>query len=410
MFCNAINFLVEQCGSSVVLCTATQPLFGKVDKEKGALKLSEENEIIPDVSQLFSDLKRVDVIDKRKTAGWHDEEIAELAIDETRKTGSCLVIVNMKQSARSVFHVVKKNIGSYSYEIKCFHLSTSMCPHHRKKVLRRIKRRLLTGYPTICVSTQLIEAGVDIDFGAVIRFNAGLDSIAQAAGRCNRNDSRDTGHVYIVNPAEEKIKYLKEIAVGQEKTKRVLNDFSNAPDKYQNNCIGLDLLEWYYENFFYDRKSEMSYPVPSERAGRDDTLLELLSTNSLATGEYARTHKKMPDIFLRQSFMMAAELFHAIDAPTQSVIVRFGDGGKETVEQLCAAFNVKKQYRLIRKAQQYTVNLFPNEFKKLSDADVLRPVQPETEIWFLIDNRYYSDDFGIVTEPMGTSAEEFLYV
>ena len=85
LFCNAINFLVHQCGSSIVLCTATQPLLGQVDPIKGALSISKNNEIVTDVQRLFTELKRVEAIDSRKVQGWADDEVANLAIRELGK-------------------------------------------------------------------------------------------------------------------------------------------------------------------------------------------------------------------------------------------------------------------------------------------------------------------------------------
>ena len=326
MFCNAINFLVNQCGSSIILCTATQPLLGKVNPLRGALALTPAKEIVADVQKLYSDLKRVNVLDSRKPCGWTDEEIAELAVHEVEKTGSCLIIVNMKKSARSLFAAIRGKTAA-----ECFHLSTGMCPAHRKKVLNAIRERIKpeNNLPTICVSTQLIEAGVDVDFGSVIRYNAGLDSIAQAAGRCNRNGIRDCGTVYIVNPAEEKIDCLKDIAIGREKTERVLSDFKDNPEQYKNDRIGPDLLAWYYRNYFFERKKDMEYPVSSRENGRDDTLLNLLSINQLSIQDYKRTHNnEYPPLELRQSFMTAEKLFKSIDAPTHSVIVQYEEAGR----------------------------------------------------------------------------------
>ena len=137
---------------------------------------------MPDVKGLFDDLKRVEVMNRRKPGGWSDEEIARLALDEVGKSGSCLVIVNTKKSAQALYRLCLEAAG-----IQTFHLSTSMCPTHRKEMLNEIRKLLADKSPVLCVSTQLIEAGVDVDFGAVIRYTAGLDSIAQAAGRCNRN-------------------------------------------------------------------------------------------------------------------------------------------------------------------------------------------------------------------------------
>lgn len=395
LFNNAINFLVDHCGSSVVLCTATQPLLGSVDEKKGALKLSEENELMPDVGKLFVDLKRVYVHDCRKSPGWTYPEIAVLAVEQVEKNGSCLVVVNIKKAARIICEEAKKD------GLEAFHLSTGMCPAHRKQVLKTIRQRLIDKKPILCVSTQLIEAGVDVDFRSVIRMLAGLDSIAQAAGRCNRHGSPEIGNVFVVNPLEENLDYLKDIAVGKEKTNRVLDDYKSDPSKYDSDIIGPKILEWYYQNYFYKQKEEMAYKVSAKACGRDDTLLGLLSNNALAL---VREDLKMN--FLRQSFMTAAKLFRSIDAPTRSVIVRYGDDGKDLVNQLCSAFEVEKQYALIKKAQQYSVNLFPYEFEKLSQQNALYRVQEETEIFYL-DNKYYSEQFGLSMEPI--NKEEFLH-
>ncbi|OPY84553.1 MAG: helicase Cas3 [Syntrophus sp. PtaU1.Bin208] len=390
MFNNAINFLVNQCGSTAVLCTATQPLLGSVDEKKGALKLSEENELMPDVDKLCADLKRVHVHDCRKSSGWCYPEIAALAAEQVKKNGSCLVVVNTKKAARFIFEEAQ-NAG-----FETFHLSTGMCPVHRKKTLKAIQQKLKDKEPVLCISTQLIEAGINIDFRSVIRMLAGLDSITQAAGRCNRHGSPELGNVFVVNPAEEKLEFLKDIAVGKEKSNRVLDDYRDDPSKYDGDVIGPKMLKWYYQNYFYDRKDVMDYPVYAER---NDSLLNLLSSNGNAVSEYRRVQKILPEIFLRQSFMNAAKLFKSIDAPTRSVLVRYGDEGKELVNQLCAAFEVDKQYALIKKAQQYSVNLFPYEFEKLGKHDALYRVQEDTEIFYL-DDRYYSETFGISMEPI----------
>jgi len=399
MFNNAINFLVNQCGSTVVLCTATQPLLGSVDEKKGVLKLIEQNELMPDVDKLFADLKRVYVHDCRKSSGWSFQEIAALAVEQVKKDGSCLVVVNTKKAARLTF----KEAQNAGFEV--FHLSTGMCPAHRKKTLKAIHQQLADKDPVLCISTQLIEAGVNIDFRSVIRMLAGLDSITQAAGRCNRHGSSDLGNVFVVNPAEENLDFLKDIAVGKEKSNRVLDDYRDNPSKYDSDVIGPKMLEWYYQNYFYERKDAMDYPVVD--AGRNDTLLNLLASNSNAVGEYGRVQKILPEIFLRQSFMNAAKLFKSIDAPTRSVLVGYGDEGKELVNQLCAAFEVDKQYALIKRAQQYSVNLFPYEFEKLKKEDALYRVQEDTEIFYL-DDRYYSETFGISMEPI--NKEVFLNV
>ncbi|MBN1364452.1 MAG: CRISPR-associated helicase Cas3' [Syntrophaceae bacterium] len=390
LFNNAINFLVDHCGSTVVLCTATQPLLSSVDKKKGALNLSKENELMPDINKLFADLKRVHLHDRRKSSGWAYPEIAALAVEQVKENRSCLVVVNLKKAARAIFEETQKN----GFDV--FHLSTGMCPAHRKQVLGVIRRKLDDKTPILCVSTQLIEAGVDISFQTVIRMLGGLDSIAQAAGRCNRHGSPETGNVFIVNSAEENLQHLDDIAVGKEKSNRVLDDFKSDPLKFGEDIISPAMLKWYYNNYFYGRKDIMDYPV---HAGRKDTLLNILSSNNLAVADYQRVNKTMPAINLRQSFMTAAQLFRSIDAPTRSVIVKYDKEGSEIVGQLCSAFDVEKQYALMKKAQQYSVNLFPHEFEKLKNQNALYPVQEGTEIFYL-DNQHYSKITGVSLEPV----------
>ena len=172
----------------------------------------------PDVS---SALKRVAVNDQRKAGGWSDQEVADLALAEVQASGSCLVIVNTKASARRIFELCPTAMEPDLV----FHLSTDMCPAHRKARLAALLVRLKADQPTLCVSTQLIEAGVDVDFGSVIRFMAGLDSIAQAAGRCNRNGLRATGSVHVVNPQVESLDKLPDILQGRNAALRVLDEF-----------------------------------------------------------------------------------------------------------------------------------------------------------------------------------------
>lgn len=395
MFSNAINYLVEHCGSSVVLCTATQPLLNRVDQNKGALRFTKEDEIMPDVERLFEELKRVEVLNRRKPGGWSHEEVARLALDEVGLSGSCLVIVNTKKSAQALFQLCRQEA-----EIPTYHLSTNMCPAHRKEILGKIRALLDKTSPVLCVSTQLVEAGVDIDFGSVIRFTAGLDSIAQAAGRCNRNASRQSGRVHVVNPSDESVDMLKDIQCGKGVTERLLSAVDEGLEKFDGDLLGPDAMARYFDYYFFARRDEMEYPVSAQAVGHEDTLLNLLSVNSIALSEFGRTHGVAPNIYLRQSFMTAAKAFKAIDAPTRGVIVPYGQAGKNLVGQLCGAFEVEKQYKLLRKAQQYTVNVFPHLLNQLQEQQAVRPIQDGLDILYL-DTCYYSQDFGLGSTPDG---------
>lgn len=394
LFNNAINFLVEQCGSTVVLCTATQPLLDQVEPKKGALRISAGNELMPDIKRLFDELKRVEIKNNHKPGGWSNDEIAILALDETRRAGSCLVIVNTKNTAQTLYRFCKKQ-----NDISVYHLSTNMCPAHRRVILSEIREQLEKNLPTLCFSTQLIEAGVDVDFGAVIRFTAGLDSIAQAAGRCNRNGRVERGYVHVINPKDENLDMLPEIRIGQEKARRILDEYEDNPAVFSNDRIGLEAMKRYYRYYFFDRQNEMDYPLSAKSIGHDDTMINLLSSNSLAVSEYSKQTGQAPNMYLHQSFMSAAKAFKAIVAPTRGVIVQYGKEGQAIVAELCAAYLPDKQFELLRCAQQFTVNVFPNVLERLEKQNAVKEIQEGAGILYL-DHRYYSDEFGLSETPV----------
>lgn len=384
LFCNAINFLVSHAGATTILCTATQPLLDKVKSpEKGQLNIPKENELVDDVAILFEKLKRVSISNKvRIDGGWSATELTDLAIAEYEQKGSCLVVVNTKKWAQQLYVACKDRVDRGSL----FHLSTSLCPAHRKEILARVRQRLDDNLPVLCFSTQLIEAGVDVDFASVIRFLAGLDSIAQAAGRCNRNKKWEQSIVHVVNPDQEAIDQLDDIREGRDKSLRILSEKKDA------DLLDPEVMKLYFSYYFYSRAAEMDYPVSPRQAGRQDSLLSLLSDN-------CRNIARTKPLQLRQSFGTAGKIFQAIDAPTQAVIVPYGEG-KEIIAGLCAAFDPAKAHQLLKRAQKYSVNVFPNVMQKLKEVQAVRPVQKGEEIYYL-DGRYYSQDFGLSNEDIG---------
>ncbi|OYV91355.1 MAG: CRISPR-associated helicase/endonuclease Cas3 [Acidiphilium sp. 37-60-79] len=394
MFNNAINFLVEQCGSSVVLCTATQPLLNGVNPQKGAARFQSGDEIMPDAKHLFDALRRVEIRSSCRPGGWSDNDVAQLAAEEITAVGSCLVIVNTRKAALSLYQACA---GRGDQEI--YHLSTAMCPVHRRIVLAEIHQRLADNAPTLCISTQLIEAGVDVDFGAVIRHVAGLDSIAQAAGRCNRNGRQARGRVHVINPAEEGLTRLNDIRIGREKALRVLDEFAHDPAAFNADLLGPKAMNAYFRYYFFERANEMDYQVLSTGATRDETLLRLLADNHFAVDEYMQRRGSAPPNLLRQAFMTAATAFKAIDAPTRSLIVQFGPEGKELVAELCCAEHPEQQFGLLRRAQQYSINVFPYVFDKLLKIGVILEISEGVGIYYL-NEAYYSNAFGLSDTPV----------
>ncbi|MCK5542680.1 MAG: CRISPR-associated helicase Cas3' [Desulfobacterales bacterium] len=379
LFCNGLQFLVDYARTSAILCTATQPLLNNLNPEYSQLRMPDNHELVDNKAELFTQLKRVGIVNKVCPQGWTEIDLTKLAIQQLEEKGNCLIIVNTKKWAQKLYELCQNGVDDHSI----FHLSTSLCPAHRKKILTLVRQRLDAGLPVLCISTQLIEAGVDVDFNSVIRFLAGLDSIAQAAGRCNRNGNLSMAQVFVVNPQDEAIDMLDDIKEGRDKALRI---FSENKD---GNLLNPDVMNQYFSYYFYDRAQLMTYPLTEKQAGRQDTLLSLLSDNSRNVG------RSKQGINLQQSFKTAGRAFKAIDAPTQAVIVPYGKG-RDIIGELCADFEPAKAWKLIKQAQQYSVNVFPNAWRKLQDADAVTSIQGE-EIYFL-DERFYSNDFGLATE------------
>ena len=400
MFNNAINFLIDLCFSTVIFCTATQPLLHGVEPSKGAVPYFDAMEIV-DYPPLFDALKRVVVQDCLKTGGWTEEDLTERIKVLLQNKGSVLVVTNTKTNAKRLY----ESCNALSENV--FHLSTNMCPRHRKTILSQVIDCLdpSNPKPVICISTQLIEAGVDVDFGAVIRCLAGLDSIAQAAGRCNRNGRQEgQGIVQIVNMQNENLDKLPEIRIAQGVTLRILGEYKKNPADFDKDRIGHKAMKRFYKYYFYKRAHEMSYPVSRKKLGRDDNLLSLLSTNQQSVDEYKRQHGS-PSIYMRQSFKTADKHFRVIDAPTEAIIVKYNKEAKLIIAKLSAKLSLKEERALLKTAQQYSVNIFPYMIKKLQEKKALFQTYEESEIWYL-DNQYYSKDFGVSLEPV--SEMEFL--
>ncbi|MDD2620953.1 MAG: CRISPR-associated helicase Cas3', partial [Syntrophomonadaceae bacterium] len=188
IFNSAINFLANICNATIVLCTATQPLLSETEMP---LKLSENPNMMANMHWKFEQFKRVKLVDERLIGGYSAATLKDFILDKMDKVESVLVILNTKNAAKKVFNELKKANTDLPKEKQSliYHLSTNMCPSHRMKSLEDM-RECLGHQRVICISTQLIEAGVNISFGCVVRSLAGLDNIAQAAGRCNRHGEK----------------------------------------------------------------------------------------------------------------------------------------------------------------------------------------------------------------------------
>jgi CRISPR-associated endonuclease/helicase Cas3 len=358
------------------------------------LTIAPEYQIIQNPQELFEKLKRVEVHDERKPGGWTNAEIADLAERALREKGSVLIVVNTRPSALAVYQEIKsRNLG-----VPLYHLSTNMCPAHRMAVLERhIKRKLKDKEPVICVSTQLIEAGVDIDFGAVIRSLAGLNSIAQSAGRCNRHGMReDGGSVWVVNPQEENLSSLPDIQSGRDHAETILRFYEKNPEGYDRDSIGLKAIAKYYQMYFNRHANELNYHVPKgKELNHDDNLFNLLGRNSHAY------KGQVDEASLKQSFMTASKIFCVIDSPTIGVIVPYEEG-KEIITALCGDIDMRQKRELLTRAQRYSVQLYlgrNGQFEKLQKKGAIHQIKDD-QIFYLVPH-HYDKEIGWSEEPTG---------
>lgn len=398
LFCNVLNWLTAFGKSTAVLCTATQPLLGESGLQNfpegkresiaalGLLRLPENAEIMgkhQDLDRLFADLSRVEIRFNEKAGGWNVEEAGVFLLEQFQTTPSCLFIVNTKKWAQELYqYCQRQNVPPEAL----FHLSTNQCAAHRKAIFDTIKARLENKQPVICISTQLIEAGVDISMACVIRALGGMDSIAQAAGRCNRHGEKDgKGQVWVLNLQEQDFtRILPDIQAGKTHAERVFRDL-----------VGRDILqpaamERYFEYYFYQRSDEMSYSVKNSATG---SLLDWLSDNALNPYGEKNNKRSKPLPLLMQSFKSAGRAFQAIDAPTHAVIVPYGEGA-ELIAKLCGEWNPQEMYHTLQKAQRYSVNVFPKVWDKLQKENALHETIEGSGIYYLKE-RHYNDEFGL---------------
>ena len=398
LFCNVLNWLTTFGKSTAVLCTATQPLLGELGLQnfpeekresisvRGLLRLSENAEIMgkhQDLDKLFDELSRVEIQFNERLGGWNVEEAGTFLLKQFQTTQSCLFIVNTKKWAQELYQYCK------AQNVPCealFHLSTHQCAEHRKAIFDTIKGRLKNGEPVICISTQLIEAGVDISMACVIRALGGLDSIAQAAGRCNRHGEKEgKGQVWVLNLQEQDFtQILPDIQAGKTHAERVFRDFAGQ------DILQPAAMERYFEYYFYQRSDEMVYSIQNSATG---SLLDWLSDNAL--NSYSEKNNKRSKQFplLMQSFKSAGRVFQAIDAPTHAVIVPYGEGA-ELIAKLCGEWNPQEMYHTLQKAQRYSVNVFPKVWDKLQKENALHETIEGSGIYYLKE-RHYNDEFGL---------------
>lgn len=342
----AIAELVRAYNATAVLCTATQPAIDEMLLEYS--KKESVVELCPDVDGMFEKFRRTSFEKEGRLTT--DELVSRLESQQ-----QVLCIVNTRKFAQEVYEALPSE-GR-------FHLSTLMCPVHRKQKLDEIRERLKSGKTCRVVSTSLIEAGVDVDFPRVFREMAGLDSILQAAGRCNREGKR-SAESSIVTVFESENKVNKLIAVNRDAAEETVRDWT------QPNTTST--IERYF------------------KAYRD------FLRNDDKSGVIAASEKGISGCGL--PFEWIAKEFKLIDQNTFTVYISVGEG-KELISRLREG---ERSRELYRKAGMYSVSIYENHFNALINAGAAEPFGDDAAI--LTDLSLYSDEKGLATDVRDGSA------
>ncbi len=354
---DVLQLLTNHYGVSLVLSTATQPALATLIDGHGRTLLrgfDKTQEIMPDVADLYRRLARVDVekpSDLTERTSW--ENIAQ----EVSDLDSVLIIVNTRRDCRTLFELLPKGT---------IHLSGLMCGEHRSQVIAQIKQKLKEGEGVRVVSTQLVEAGVDLDFPVVYRALAGLDSIAQAAGRCNREGRLERGRVVVFVPPNAPPRGM--LRQAEQATVSVWHGWEANPLDHK-------LYSRYFEQYFnVDKDKYGVIPLLTKDAG--DCVIQ---------------------------FRSAAEKFRIIDdSATVQILVPFDDASEKLLNSLSI---VGPKREIMRKLQRYCVTLYNLEFDKLKNLGAVEEVHPG--IYALCASNAYDKVMGLQTvEAICLSAPE----
>ncbi len=338
---DVLKQLVADYGVTAVLCTATQP----------ALSIPGSREIVLDVAREFATVaNRCEVLmpPSRDALPW------EALADALKTHTQVMAIVNRRDDAENLARLVGDG---------CLHLSARMCAAHRSSVIAEVKRRLVAGERCRLVATQLVEAGVDLDFPDVYRAFAGADSMAQAAGRCNREGKRPTGTLHVFIPPSEPPKGMLLLA------KRIAETMWTE--------ASLDLRDHTTFRDYFDR------------------LYRRVETG----GEVLAAEREL-------NFEEAARLFRMIDESGESVVAPYCDADARLTDIRRDGIS-----RLaLRRLQPYTVNLYPQEVRRLAEAGAIERI--EDRLWCVVkgfEHVYDSQRFGFGWKgPIAAEPEELI--
>ena len=369
----AINFLSNICNTTFVLCSATQPC---LENTKHSLLYTNPIDIVPYKKEIWEIFERTSLKDEGRLTM---DEIIKLSKEVYQNSDNLLIVCNKRSEANLIFREISLEFDN------CYHLSASMCTKHRRDVLKKVKNELKNGVKVVCVSTQVIEAGVDISFDRVIRFVAGMDSIVQSAGRCNRNKEKKLGFVHIVNCCDENLMNLREIQYGKDTTTKLLYRFSNDKKSFDNDLMSDKSIKWYYRELFYSQNEIKGYHDYYIKK-YETSIYEMLSENLRFTSSTDS------DYYLQSALKTAGEEFTVFDKETHNVVVDYDGESERLIKDLIEEENVDILYlqKWLKKIKPYLISMYDYQLDKLSD------VIYQVEGIKILNKDYYDKQMGVV--------------
>lgn len=361
--------LATRYGVSFVFSSATQPAFRKSPSLPDGFEPDEMHEIIPKATAVYRALRRVDYTFESTTLNWN--EMSERLLAEQQ----CLCIVNLTRQAYELWKELDSKITTP--EERPIHLSSAMCPAHRLAVIRHIRRLLHAGKPCRVISTQLIEAGVDVDFPVVWRAIGPLDSIVQAAGRCNREGGPVRGRVHVFTPAENRL-----------------------PGGIYNTATGQSV------NTLATLQGDGNEDV-SEILANDPHLFRdyFTALYQLAETDGADIQRERREL----RFRTVSEKAKVIDNGGRGIVIPIGKG-KHIIESVRRREVSSGEPRFtrqdLRALQRYMVNIREKDFAFLHGHRLLSELLPNLDV-FVLDMAQYDKNLGVLKPEQSPTMETF---
>jgi len=394
------NFLVHIMNCDIIHCTATQPNFDNKDTLKYPCLYGDESgqkSMVESIKncQVFHRVDYYNLMGEDFDEVLDTDEIISHVKHQLKNEMSALVVLNTKAAVANLYNNLIEDYQIQELGWEVIYLTTNQCPRHRLDIIERMKERLKdlrqgrSDRKLICVSTKLVEAGVDIDFDLVYRSLAGIDSIIQCGGRCNREGKKlSKGKLFIFEYRDENLRYLPDLQKQRTAAKSALRQLK--VDGLEGSKINIEkACDYYFQKLYANENnlgSYMEFPIKN----KDYTILELLTTNPKAKANYESKNGTTPRFILKQGFKTAAVNFDLIKEDSISVIVQYNND--DLMDELYQAIGLQDYYKikvLLKRLQPYTVSI------RRSD-DYLNYISKELDGQILILNKEaYNEQVGL---------------